>query len=145
MNANQHTKILFEYEDSEGDYSIESAWALQIGSNYQLDNILFYASEYSLGDIVSAEEREGELYVTGLIQESGHSTIRILFTREESVADTRSELEALGCSSEISNLPFLVAVDIPPNISYSKIKQFLGNGVEKEKWGYEEACIAHND
>lgn len=144
MATKQHTKILFEYKDFEENYALESAWAEKKGNNYQLDNILFYASEYSLGDILSVENRANELYVTGLIEESGHSTIRIIFNREEDVANTRTELQAFGCDSEISNLPFLIAVDIPPNVQYARIRDFLEEGVKEKKWGYEEACIAHN-
>ena len=138
-------KVIFEYEDFEGNYALESAWAIKVEGGYQLDNILFYASEYSLGDVVSTQNREGELYVTGLVIESGHSTIRMLFNDENIVASTRDILSSLGCDSEISNIPNLIAVDIPPNIAYSKIKTFLAEGVNSEKWGFEEACIAHSN
>lgn len=141
----EHKKIIFEYEDFEGNYALESAWAEMAGNNYRLDNILFYASEYSLGDVVSVEDREGELYVTGLVVESGHSTIRILFTREEFVSNARDELKLLGCDSEVSNISTLVSVDIPSNIVYSEIKEFLEKGVKDGKWGYEESCLAHDN
>jgi hypothetical protein len=60
-------KILFEYTDLNNEYAIESAWAEKVGDNYKLDNILFYARSYSCGDIVKVEDRNGELFVTGLM------------------------------------------------------------------------------
>lgn len=134
-------KIIFEYQNANNDYELESAWATKVGDHYKLDNILFYAPEYSWGDIVSVEKREGELYVTGLVKESGHSTVRILFNDQKDVQNTRDQLKKMGCDSELSNISTLIAVDIPPHIKYEKIKEFLGEGEKNEKWGYEEACL----
>ena len=85
MKKYQHIKILFEHNNApEGGYGIESAWAIPINEDsYKIDNILFYAPEYSLGDIISVENRDGELFVTGLIKESGHSTVRIIFNNKK--------------------------------------------------------------
>jgi len=140
---NSHKKIIFEYHNANDDYELESAWATEAGDYYQLDNILFYAPEYSLGDIVSVEERNGELYVIGLIKESGHSTIRMLFNNQEDVQDVRNQLREMKCDSELSNQPTLIAVDIPPEVDYTIIRNFLEAGVKNGKWGYEESCLAH--
>ncbi|HET8685731.1 MAG TPA: DUF4265 domain-containing protein [Methanosarcina sp.] len=140
----EHVKILFEHFNTpENEYGIESAWALPVGENFQLDNILFYAPEYSIGDIVSVEKRDGELFVTGLVQESGHSTVRVILSSKEGVAPLRDELKKLGCDSEISNVPILISVDIPPEVDYSLIKNLLVQGENLSKWSYEESCIAH--
>lgn len=140
----KHVKILFEHQNApEGGAGIESAWAIPENGFYKLDNILFYAPEYSLGDVVSVEERNQELFVNGLIKESGHSTVRIIFYNVEEVSKTRKILQEFGCDSEISDIPTLIAVDIPHNVSYKKVKQFLEEGSALSKWGYEEACIAH--
>ncbi|MEO6454237.1 MAG: DUF4265 domain-containing protein [Ginsengibacter sp.] len=140
----EHIKILFEhYNTPDNEYGIESAWAAPVGENFQLDNILFYAPEYSLEDIVSVENRNGELFVTGLVQESGHSTVRIIVSEKESVAPLREQLKKLGCDSEISDVPILISVDIPPEVDYSIIKDLLVQGENLSKWSYEESCIAH--
>ncbi len=142
----EHTKVLFEHENTpEGGYGIESAWAIPEGKNYKLDNILFYAPEYSWGDIVSVEDRDGELFVTGLIQESRHSTVRIIFKNSIDVQDVRGYLKKLGCDSEISDVSILVSVDIPPEVSHGLVKDYLEKGEALSKWSYEEACIAHNN
>ena len=140
-----HVKKLFEhYNTPENDYAIESAWAVPVGEHFKLDNILFYAPEYSWGDIVSAENRNGELFVTGLIKESGHSTVRVILLNNQSVATLRRSLKKFGCDSEISNLSFLISVDIPPEVNYSIIKKFLVEGEKVSNWSFEESCIAHH-
>lgn len=105
----EHYKILFEHEHSLEDYyGIESAWALFIEQDlYKLDNILFYALGYSLGDVVRVEDRDGALYVTDLVEPSGHSTVRILFPDVSIVESTRNYLSQLDCKSEGSDVPFL--------------------------------------
>jgi Domain of unknown function (DUF4265) len=136
-------KIIFEHQNNaNNEYELESAWATRVGEHYKLDNILFYAPQYSWNDVVSVEERSGELYVTGLVKESGHSTVRILFNDPKDVQGVRDQLKKMGCDSEISNTPSLVAVDIPPEVSYSVIRDFLEEGEKAEKWGYEESCLA---
>ncbi|MCU0471376.1 MAG: DUF4265 domain-containing protein [Arcicella sp.] len=143
----KHKRILFEHNNNPEDgFDVESAWAVPLGKNhYKLDNILFYAPEYSLGDIVSVDNKNGELFVTGLVSESGHSTVRIIFNNENDVDTTRVYLKSLGCDSEISDVPILISVDIPPNVTFSVVKKYLEEGEKLSKWSYEESCIAHND
>ncbi|TWJ02585.1 uncharacterized protein DUF4265 [Mucilaginibacter frigoritolerans] len=136
-------KIIFEYQDFNDDYALESAWAEKTDQGYKLLNILFYAKGYAWGDIVSVEERNGQLYVTDLIEESGHSTIRIIFFKNELVKSTSEHLLTMGCSYEGSNIPALVSFDIPADVDYKPIKEFLKQGEASELWSYEEACLAH--
>lgn len=138
-----YSKILFSH-DFFNEPGIESAWAKKVELGYQLDNILFYAKNYALNDIIKTKEIDGVLYADELIQESGHSTIRVLLENAEDVQRLRAELESMGCSTELSNLPRLIALDIPPEISYSHIQAYLDRGMEDGKWEYQEAAIATN-
>ena len=140
-------KIFFEHRNSlESSFGIESAWATPISKNlFKLDNILFYAKDYSLGDIVKVKKRNQDLIVIGLEKESGHSTVRIIFNDERDVNIIREKLKELGCESEISNSSILISVDIPSEVKYNLIKSFLEQGEKLSKWVYEEACIAHTD
>jgi len=138
-----HIKILFSHS-AFGEEGIESAWAIKVDNGYQLDNILFYAKNFAWQDVVSVEERDGALYVTGLVQENGHSTVRVLLSNAESRPRLIEELETMGCSSEGSNLEVLIAVDIPPTVDYSVVRAYLEKGLSEEKWEYQEACIATN-
>ena len=143
MKEEKHIKVLFKHDAFEEE-NVEGAWTKQIGENFMLDNILFYAKEYSWGDIISAEEIDGELYAKDLIEESGHSTVRILLSKESLVKPVRAELEKLGCSSELSNYKKLVSVDIPKIVKYSIIRSYLDSGEQMEKWEYQEACLSSN-
>lgn len=136
-------KILFEYNDLNKKYAIESAWAEKVGDYYKLDNILFYATNYSWGDIVKVEDRNGELFVTGLVKESGHTTIRIIFYNNDTVEPTTTWLQEIGCSYEGSDIPLLISVDIPPAVDYNRVREFLDEGEENDKWSYQESCLAH--
>jgi hypothetical protein len=137
-----YIKVLFPLDEHE-DIQYESAWAKKKGDFYQLDNILFYAKEYSLGDLFSVKKNENEYYVDQLVEESGHSTIRILFNDLSKLVEIRSELKKIGCHSELSNLNNLISVDVPNSINYKKlVKPILDNGEILELWEYQESCIS---
>ncbi len=137
-----HVKILFEvsFEGSKV-VEFESVWALPSGNGYKLDNIPFYAKGIAYGDVVAAVETEGMLLFDGLLEPSNHSTVRIWFADAVDVGDTRKTLEAMGCSSEVSDRPRLVAVDIPPSVSYEEVKAYLDEGEANGRWDFEEACL----
>ena len=140
----EHIKIYLEYEtDNEDEFGVESVWALMEadGDGYRLDNIPFYARELALGDIVSVVERDGRLHLDELLKASGHSTVRIWFSNQDDVKSTRQQIRAMGCGSEISDLPRLVAMDVPPEVPYGPIREFLDAGAKAQKWDYEEACL----
>ncbi len=136
----EHVKILFEYPigDSNGT---ETLWALPKGEGYKLDNIPFYVKGVSFGDVVSAKVVEGCIYMKELLTPSGHSTVRLWFANENDVQPVRESLKSMGCNSEISDQPRLLAVDIPPSISYEIIRAYLDEGESNGKWDYEEACL----
>lgn len=137
-----YVKIYFEIPsvDSE-ETEIETIWAIPQGEGFKLDNIPFYAKGVALGDVVSAKEVDGCLYVDELLKPSGHSTVRLWFADEKDVQAVRAELKAMGCDSEISDQPRLVAVDIPSNVRYEKIREYLDAGESYGKWDYQEACL----
>lgn len=141
MEGNSNHVKLFFYHDAFDTEGIESAWGEIEENGYRLENILFYAKEYSFKDVVSAEEKNGVLCVTGLMKESGHSTVRVLAKSEEDVSIVRQNLKIRGCDSELSNIKKLFAVDIPPSIEYSEIIRYLENGF-KYPLDYQEACIS---
>ncbi|MBU2709279.1 DUF4265 domain-containing protein [Zooshikella marina] len=137
-----HVKLFIEYfiGDSK-ETETESIWALPVKKGYKLDNIPFYVKGVSIGDVVSAEEVDGYLYMKELLETSGHSTIRLWFSSEQDVQSTRDTLKSMGCSSEVSDQPRLVSVDIPPAVSYQEIRAYLDEGEAQGKWDYEEACL----
>lgn len=95
-----------------------------------------------MGDLVAARRDEnGLLWFAKMIKPSGHTTIQILFNREEDVAPFRALLRQMGCESEGSDMPELIAVDIPPAVKYEEVKKLLDEGEHEGRFEYQEACL----
>jgi hypothetical protein len=151
--SKRHVKIIVPLEQDEDGYppvGSERLWALHLGEGrYQLDNIPFFARDLALGDVVSAvpEEgaEEGVLRYQQVLQPSGHSTFRILVHDESQVPEVCRLLEQLGCDIERSHLPRLAAIDIPPRVPLTAVRDALAPGVSQERWEYEEACLGQSE
>lgn len=138
--------VIVKYHDDEDPQKIklEGMWATHHGKYYQLNNIPFFSRSLALGDIVSGEAIGDEVYVVELIEESGNSTIRILFLDTTIVNETIEYLNLLGCNTSLHESGNFLAVNVPRNINYYKqIKPYLDKGEMQELWNYEEACLAH--
>lgn len=138
------SKVLLTYKDDEGKYQVESVWATKQGDYYRIDNIPFFAPNIALGDLVGVEKDEGELHFDKLVQPSGHSTIQMVIFEESKVLQVGSELVKLGCTWEGSHIKKLISVDVPKDIDYSVIKNYLDKGENEKHWSYKESCLAHN-
>jgi hypothetical protein len=56
----------------------ESVNVTEVGrGTYRVENVPFYVRGVSLGDIVTAKERDGELWYRKTIEKSGNGTIRV--------------------------------------------------------------------
>ena len=145
----EHVKILLEYESSaQTNREIESVWAMPVTDGYQIDNIPFYAREIAVGDVVNTKtDIDGSLRFRSLVRPSGHSTVRLWFSKDSlhAVVSIRQKLRELGCTSERSDLPRLVAIDIPPTVPYKTARQFFIDGEKAGLFEYEEACLGSNE
>lgn len=147
-------KIGFKLERDEDGYppaDWEWLWASRVGEGtFKIDNIPFFAKGVSCDDIVTAEQTAKGLIFRGLHRPSGHSTVRVVVYQEDReegqvntiVQDIRQSLQNLGCATELSHIPNLIAVDIPPNVNYESISAFLSEKEEEELLEYEEAALA---
>ncbi|MET0403628.1 MAG: DUF4265 domain-containing protein [Cystobacter sp.] len=139
-------KILFELEQDEDGYppaSTETLWAIKAGEGlFKIDNIPFFALGVAVNDIISAVPEEKAFRFKEVAQPSGHSTLRVVVHDADDVAAARALFRQLGCSTELSHLPRLLAVDVPPAVSLEELKQVLESGRHQDRWGYEEACLA---
>jgi hypothetical protein len=146
-NNMEHKKITFKLQRDEDGYppnEWESLWGRQIGQNlYEIDNIPFFVRGVSYHDIVSVEEREGSLHFKQMEQPSGHSVVRVVVFEKDGVDHLRRKLSQYSCGTELSHLPSLVAVDIPPTVSIEHVLQFLADGEKQGRWEYEEASLRH--
>jgi len=138
----KRVKLRFPYTSTTGEDEIEVMWTIEKEHGYELDNIPFYVKNLALGDVVSAEmDSDGALWFSELVQPSGHSTIRLWFAGMDSITMIRDELNRMGCASEVSDLPRLVAVDVPPSIPYEKVKELFDQGERVGTFEYQEACL----
>lgn len=138
----ERAKIRFPFTNTAGENETEAMWALKCNDGYEIDNIPFYVKEIALGDVVAATpDADGALWYSKLLRPSGHSTIRLLFSNVAAVGTVRDELRRMGCSSEVSDIPRLVAIDVPPSVPYEQVKAFLDRGEEEGRFEYQEACL----
>jgi hypothetical protein len=120
----------------------ETLWATALSNGaYRIDNIPFFATRMSFGDVVEAEIIEGTPTFTRVRQRGGHATLRVVVFDLATMADLRSSIEQLGCASELSHLPRLVSVDVPASASLELVRAFLAAGAEQGRWDYEEADV----
>jgi len=147
--TDDHVKINFRLERDSDDYppqDVESVWAVPVGNDaYRLDNVPFFVTGISSEDIVRAKPQDGVLLFLELVEAGGHSTVRVLIGNRDETQTVRDELRAMGCSSEGTNIPGLVAVDIPPSVRYAEVRDFLMTGEQNGRWEFEEGCIAQPD
>jgi hypothetical protein len=142
MAMTEHVKLRFPFTNAAGEAETETIWTMRREDGYEIDNVPFYVKELAVGDVVSVQaDIDGVLWYSELVRASGHSTIRLWFSDARDVSPTRDELRKLGCGSEVSDLPRLVAVDVPPTVSYDKVKKFLDEGERAGTFEYQEACL----
>jgi hypothetical protein len=136
-------KVLLTYKTEDGNFQVESVWATKNDTYYQIDNIPFFAENIAYGDLVSVEEDNGAMYFEDLIQASGHSTIQVIFFGESYVKEFQEAMEQFKCPWEGSHVPTLISVDIPKDVLYQPVKEYLQKGEDAGYWSYKEACLSH--
>jgi hypothetical protein len=143
----RHVKVHFDLVQDEYGYppsASESLWALQASdSTFELDNIPFFARGVSCHDLVSAEViQNGHYQFVELLQEGGHSTLRVLpISRDQQpdVTQMREKLRNMGCTVELFGSMTLLAVDVPPELPISRVRELLNS---ERGWDYEESSLA---
>ena len=147
MEDENFSKIYFELDQDENGYppdKWETLWAKPAGPDlYEIDNIPFYVKGISSGDLVLAEEKEGVLHFKRLVKPSGNSVFRLYLAEPTQVQAARDEFRQLKCESELSNLPRLIAVEIPNSVDFLEVGNHLTAGSESGRWDYEEGVLRH--
>jgi hypothetical protein len=125
-------KIGFPLERDETGYppaEAEWLWGYPAdGGSWTIDNVPWYASVVSLGDVVTADRDEaGLLWCGEVVRRAGHSTIRVFISSgEQDVEELRQELTGLGCASELwSRERPLIAVDLPADADLAGVVALL--------------------
>jgi Domain of unknown function (DUF4265) len=154
--SSQMLKLWFKIEQDEDGYppvQVESIWAMPAGEDlFCLENIPFFAKGVSFKDKVSAfDGAGGQKWYADVVEPSGHSTLRIIVYRdtkssqslEERVSKLRQRFVEKGCTTELSHLPGLFAVDVPPSLSMKSLRLLLEEGADLDAWDFEESNLRH--
>ncbi|MBN8785430.1 MAG: DUF4265 domain-containing protein [Terrimonas ferruginea] len=139
-------KILFVQEIAENHFETEGLWCVKVGENqYVVDNIPFVAKRISLGDTIEAifDEEDNAFYFEDFVAVSGNTTLRVYFGSVEDIPMVREKIEQFSCESEAFLTRNLIAVNVPREVNYLPLKEFLDNGEKKGAWTYEESCLMH--
>jgi len=140
-----HIQVVFKLQRV-NDYppaSRERIWAKLLNdTECQVDSIPFFVNGISLGDVITIVQRKDKYHFAGLVAESGHSTLRVIFFDEGRISSLRSELRKMGCSSELFSKLGLIAIDVPPNVSLQNVAALLTQGENQGYWEYEEAALS---
>jgi uncharacterized protein DUF4265 len=138
-------RILFQLSQNEDGYpplAVETMWATYVGEGaYRIDNIPFFATRVSLGDVIEADLIDGRPTFARVRERGGHSTLRVVAFDAATVPEVRSAIQELGCATELSHLPRLISVDVPPSASLEALRAFLAAGAAQGRWDYEEADV----
>lgn len=136
-------KVRVVYYDLNQEIAEEKLWIEKKNDlEYQIKNIPFFAPNLAYNDIISVENDEGELYFEDLIQASEHSTIQIVFFNLESIKDVTNDIEKMDCSWEGIDNQNIIAIDVPENVDYKKIREYLEKKFNNKVLDYKEACLS---
>lgn len=136
-------KIILVYKDIQGEIAEEIIWSEKLNNGYhRVENIPFFAPNLAYNDIVTVEEDNGLLYFNELIESSGHSTIQIIFFKENKVKIVLKKLESLGCSwEEMKNQPYF-ALDVNQDVDFFKVRKVLNIEFENGTLDFKESCLS---
>lgn len=142
---NEHVKVFFVQQIDNDQMETESLWCTVQGEYFVIDNIPFVAKRISLGDTIKAEydEEDQAYYFEDFVEVSGNTTVRIYLEDESLIETIRGQLKELGCESEVLLQRRIIAVNIPQDIQYTPVKEYLERGELSKLWVYEESCLAH--
>jgi hypothetical protein len=147
MADENYKKVVFQLEQDEDGYppdNWESLWAKEVEPGlYSIDNIPIFVKGISNGDIVAAEQEDGELRFKRLVRPSPNSVFRLYLSDVSDAQAARESFRKLGCESEQSHIPKLVAVEIPGSVSIAQVAALLDEGAESGRWEYEEGVLRH--
>jgi hypothetical protein len=147
MTDEKSRKVSFKLEQDENGYppdKWETLWADEIEPGlYCVDNIPFYVYGISSGDLISAEDDGDQLVFGKLVRPSSNTVFRLYVAEAAEMQAIRESLRALGCESELSNLPKLVAVEVPGDVDFGLVADFLEKGEESGRWEYDEGVFRH--
>lgn len=149
MNAKNQSRVKIAVRIARGSDDFppadwEHLWTVPCGvGQYEVDNIPFFATGISSGDVISAHTQDDQLIYDQVVRYGGHSTIRVAMFEVDQKEKIRKALARLGCETEGSHLPQLFAIDVPALVNYAEVIGYLEEKAADNLLDYEEASIQH--
>ena len=145
----QYHKIIFELKPDEDNYppvTAESLWGiLREPNSYEIDNAPYYAYGISKGDYVSTINKNRKLVASKVIQQGGHSTLRVFAENSFDKKNIIKNIEKIGAACASTENISLFSVDIPNNCDFFAIDKYLSSISDGENIAYEDACLQHDN
>jgi hypothetical protein len=144
----RYVKIVFPLPKEADGYphdAAETLWAWEKAPGlYSIDNIPIFVKGISCGDVVSATGDGEVLDFAALVESSDNSVFRVYVFDETKVRTVREELLSLGCESELSHVPNLIAVEVPADVAIGPFLTHLMQGSSDKRWDYQEGSLRHS-
>ncbi|MEN5095198.1 DUF4265 domain-containing protein [Pseudomonas protegens] len=153
MDIKQHHQDVFHkitfilQQDADGypPVTAESLWGIKQGeTTYLVDNTPYYIYGLSKGDLIDTRQENSELIATVVIQQGGHSTLRVFAENPQDKANIIKKLRQLGAHCTVTRSLSLFSVDIPPACSFEAIDSYLSSIADDDQIAYEDACLQHH-
>lgn len=144
MPTNAHAKIRFRLVQDPDGYppvAVEGLWATRTPIGYTLDNIPFFTREATLGDTVSAEAKDGELWFSAILARSRNSLLRVVLFDPSRVDEVRACLSGLGCDTEWDGAHKLIGVNVPGTANLRAVQEYLQRESGRGWLDYEEPIL----
>lgn len=140
---NRLTKLVVELPNHWAEHGTESLWARKVGDDlYVLENVPFFAYGLNYRDVVRADASfaEGEPVAREVVRRGGHTTLRVVFRRNDEPRARRrallSELCPLKVSFESWDDSFF-ALDVAPDGDVGAVLAWLERLEKRNVLGFE--------
>lgn len=147
LDEAKFAKLVFKLKIDQDGYppvGYESLWAIKLDDGlYQIDNIPLYVYGVSKGDFVFAHQDGDELHAKEVKRRGGHSTLRVFIEDHKYRARVAKTIEQFGAKASITKDLSLFALDIPPDVDFTPIDNYLISICNGETIAYEDACLQH--
>jgi hypothetical protein len=135
-----------EVDDGWPPVGVESLWAIDQGDGtVQLANTPWFAQGIASGDLLRVEvDADGLRWAVEIAQASGHCTFRLIVLRDGGSEIARREVlesfHRFGTTGEGIEQFGMVALDVPPDADYGRIRELLEHGEAQGWWEWDEGC-----
>ena len=110
------------------------------GDAYRVLTPPTFTDGIAVDDVVTTILAEGDRWVTGVVTEGDHSTVRVI-KMERGAQSDKAELAGLGCNATEAPVAGMVAWDVPPSVNFHDVQAVLSSKAEAGDWDYDIGAL----